>query len=107
MSQFKPERPKAPQEVEAPSIRFLAEQDGIPERMLKQKLVEFFKRDQSVTIAYLARIAFGNQSQIGVALCLKTQFGPDRGIAEKVGWIFGLIFGAHEHLDIVFLRDSQ
>jgi hypothetical protein len=40
-------------------------------------------------------------------LALRTQFGPDTGMAEKVGAIFGTLFNATEHLDILFLTDSQ
>jgi hypothetical protein len=43
----------------------------------------------------------------GVALCVKTQCGADRGLAEKIGAIFGMIFNAHEQLDIIFLSDQQ
>jgi hypothetical protein len=47
------------------------------------------------------------ENQSGVALCLKTQFGPDRGLAEKIRAVFKTIFNAHEHLDIMFLSSRQ
>jgi hypothetical protein len=105
MSWFKPSLPKHPQEMRVPQVRFLSEQDGPPEQLLKNRLTEFFQHDKSVRRAYLAKVALGEQSS--VALCLKTQFGADRGLAEKIGGIFGMIFNAHEHLDIIFLDDQQ
>jgi hypothetical protein len=107
MSWFNPKSKKHPEEIQVPKIRFLGEQDGVPERELKTRLVEFFQRDQSVVKAYLARVAYDERSRVAVALCLRTQFGPDRGVAEKVGKIFASMFGAHEHLDIMFLGDDD
>jgi hypothetical protein len=95
-----------PQKIQVPQFRFVGEQDGPPERELKQRLVEFFKRDQSVKAAYLARVAF-DESRIGVALCLRTQFGADPGMAEKIGRIFASMFGSQQHLDIIFPTVEQ
>ena len=105
MSWFNPKSKKHPEEIQVPQLQFLGEQDGPPERELKSRLAEFFRRDQSVNTAYLARVAYGDTS-LAVTLCLRSQFGPDRGLAEKVGTIFASMFGGHEHLDI-FLSEAQ
>ncbi|SRR6266480_412992 len=105
MSWIKLSLPNHPHEMRVSELRFLGEQDGAPERLLKSRLTEFFQRDKSVHRAYVAKASF--EGQIGVALCLRTKFGPDRGLAEKIGTIFGTIFNAHEHLDIIFLSDQQ
>jgi hypothetical protein len=55
--------------------------------------------------AYLAQISSGDQS--GVALCLKTDHGPDPNLVREIGAIFADIFGGHEHLDILFLNETQ
>jgi hypothetical protein len=107
MSWLNPKSKKHPQEIHVPKIRFVGEQDGVPERELKSCLVEFFQRDQSIVKAYLAQVAYSQQSPTAVALCLCSQFGPDRGVAEKIGKLFGSMFGGHEHLDIIFLEDQQ
>lgn len=86
-------------------IQFLGEQDGPNEQLLKDRLSEFFKRDRSVYAAYLARVDTGGQTS--VALCLKSQFGLDRGLAEKIGAIFKTIFNAQVHLDIMFPSATQ
>jgi hypothetical protein len=94
---------KHPQKIQVPKLRFIGEQDGVPERQLKSRLVELFQQDQSVVVAYLANVAYGDQSLANVTLCLRRQFGPDSGLAEKIGNIFAKMFGRHEHLDIIFL----
>lgn len=105
MSWFKRQSPKHPQELRVPAVVFLGEQDGPTEQLLKDRLSEFFKRDLSVYVAYLARASFGGQTS--VVLCLKTQFGPDRGLAEKIGMIFKTVFNAQVHLDIMFPSAAQ
>lgn len=88
-------------------LKFCGEQEGPPERELKERLVQFFQRDQSVTAAYLARVAYADQSSVNVALCLRTRFGSDPGLAEKIGRLFASMFGPREHLDIVFITGEQ
>jgi type III secretion system (T3SS) SseB-like protein len=105
MSRIKPSAPNHPQEMQVSEVQFLGEQDGPPERLLKNRLTEFFRRDKSVHRAYLARTSL--EGQASVALCVKTEFSADRGLAEKIGAIFGMIFNAREHLDIIFLSDQQ
>lgn len=107
MSWLKPKSKQHPQSVHVPQLRFIGEQDGLPERELKERLAEFFKHDQSVRAAYLARVSYGDPSPVSVALCLRTQFGADPGMAEKIGRIFASMFGSHEHLDMVFLSPEQ
>ena len=105
MPRFKPSAPNHPQEMRVAEVQFLGEQEGAPERLLKTKLTEFFQGDKSVDRAYLARTKL--EGEPTVALCLKTQFGADAGLAEKIGAIFGMIFNAREHLDIIFLNEQQ
>jgi SseB protein C-terminal domain len=106
MSQFNPTSKKDAEEFQVPQVRFLGEQDGAPERELKCRLAQFFQSDQSITTAYLARVAYGDEC-FAVALCLRAQLGPDRDLAGKVGKIFASLFGGHEHLDIIFLSKIQ
>ena len=88
--------PEAPREIHVPGVRFLREQDGSPERLLKSRLLESLKQRAGVQHAYLAQISSGGQS--GVALCLKTDHGPDPNLVREIGAIFAAIFGGHEHL---------
>jgi hypothetical protein len=96
----------AAKELQVANIQFLGEQAGKAECILKEKLVEFFNRDQSVKTAYLARfIGFGTPAN--AALCLRTQFGSDQGMVEKIGTIFATVFEEPARLNIVFLNDEQ
>ena len=95
------------EEICASEIYFVGEQDGRSERLLKDKLTDFFRRDESVNKAYLAKVNFAEDKNASVVLGLQTQFGPDKGMVAKIGAIFALVFNAEEHLDILFLTDSQ
>jgi SseB protein C-terminal domain len=103
---MRPSRRKS-KDIRVPSVRFLGEQDGPPERLLKDRLADFFRRERIVSRAYLARADFEEGKDVTVVLALRTQFGPDDGLVEKVGTIFADVFDAKEHLDILFLTDSQ
>jgi hypothetical protein len=98
--------PKTFAEVRVPGVRFVGEQNGRPERLLKDRLVELFRQDKTLSAAYLARVDLGNGS-IGVVLALRATSGPNKQIIEKVGSIFALIFAGKEHLDILFLSETQ
>jgi hypothetical protein len=97
--------PKEPRAIRVPGVRFLREQDGKPERVLKDRLVESFKQREEIQRAYLAQISSGDQA--GVALCIRTRHGPDPSIVREAGVIFAGIFVKQEHLDILFLNEAQ
>ena len=91
--------------MRVPEVRFLGEQDGKPERLLKGRLAESFKPRGEVQRAYLAQVISGDQ--VGVALCLKTRYGADPNLVREIGSIFASIFAKKAHLDILFLSESQ
>lgn len=87
-------------------LQFLGEQDGGPERELKERLVEYLRQSSKVQAAYLARVAYGG-SAVNVALCVRSEGGPDRDVAESAGRIFASMFGRHEHMDVIFVDQGQ
>lgn len=93
------------QEREVPEIHFLGEQDGSPERMLKEQLSMAFVFHRKLVRAYLAQIRYADE--VGVALCLSCVDGSSQKLVEVVGRIFRSIFSGREHLDIVFVGESQ
>jgi len=95
------------QEMQAPQMRFLGEQDGPPERELKTALIDFFRSNSSVHAAFLVRAAYGEAGTVNVVLCLRTQSGDDPKLAGRIGRVFASMFGSHEHLDILFLDDER
>ena len=93
------------QELRVLHVRFIGEQDGLPERLFKHRLVGLFGCEKTVDMAYLARVDLGGVH--GVALCLRAASGSRGSIIASVGQIFSLIFSGQEHLDILFLSESQ
>jgi type III secretion system (T3SS) SseB-like protein len=86
-------------------VRFLGEQDGPPERQLKQTLRTFFSGTPGVRRAYLARVAYATSSEQHVALCLAAPEAAD--LASRIGAEFSRFFGASTHLDVLFLGAGQ
>jgi len=95
------------EQIHVSKIRFVSEQDGPPERELKSSLIALFENERGVKSAYLARVTYGDQSPVIVALCLRVQSGSNRGIAESAGRVFASMFGKHQHLDVIFLSFAQ
>jgi SseB protein C-terminal domain len=93
------------QELHVSEIQFLGEQDGPPERMLKERLSAAFVFHRQLDRAYLALVRYADET--GIALCLSCADRTNRKLAEVVGEVFGSIFAAHEHLDIVFVGEDQ
>jgi hypothetical protein len=96
------------QEVAAPVVRFIGEQDGPAERELMMQLIQCFGGHQNINAAYLAKVSYGNESSTHVALCLRIQSENNRpAICERISGIFAAMFSRHEHLDILFLKTEQ
>lgn len=87
------------------SLEFLGEQKGLPETLLKDRLVHCLRNCRGVARAYLAQVQA--EGQFGVALCVRNASGADADLVRDIGEIFAGIFGAQEHLDIFFLEDAQ
>jgi hypothetical protein len=93
-------------EIHVPGVRFVGEQDGPSERLLKARLADMFRLDSTVCAAYLVRADLGS-GNIGVVLGLRTASGPSKQIVEDVGKVFASIFARSQHLDILFLSQRQ
>jgi hypothetical protein len=91
-----------------PSVRFICEQTGPSEAQLTGKLVRSFASGRLVERAYLVRVSFGDLGPTGVVLAIRTSSGGEEpSLLPIVGSAFASIFGPHEHLDIVFVREDQ
>jgi len=100
-------KPKTTQEIRASGIRFLNEQDGQNERLLKQSLFPLLSKNSSVDLAYLVRTEYEKPKEQGVALCLVTTPGPDKGLIEEVHQLFRKMAPRGAKLDIMFPSSSQ
>jgi hypothetical protein len=95
------------QEVRVSDVRFLREQDGPNERVLKQDLILLFNRNECIKKAFLARVAYGPNVPEGVALCVKSIAGPDMELVKSIQLVFASTFRKTEHLDILFVDAAQ
>jgi hypothetical protein len=111
--------PEGPQELRVHGLRFLREQDGEPERLLKHQLIEQFSRRGVVERAYLARIWTGDEVVVG--LCIVRREGrlgrfvtsvrdprrPDRRLLIDVQAAFQTLFGRQASLDILWITPAE
>lgn len=88
-------------------VRFIAEQIGFPENEFKLELVQLFHGYPKRVRAYLAQVEYDGCKDVDVAICLRMETGEDEKLTENVAAIFKKMFGGHEHLDIIFLKDGQ
>jgi hypothetical protein len=94
-----------PEEHPISQITFVGEQDGKPERELKQELVKFFSSRLDIESAYLARVHYDKPEDWHVALCLVGE--PNEEVLGEVGNIFYTMFGQDSHMDVILLNDTQ
>lgn len=95
------------EELKVRTIHFLGEQDGVPERELKDELRKLFQNHNGVLSAYLARVTYSGQTSSDVALCLSSNDEEAAFLVSQVQHIFASMFGADQHLDIVFVNAEQ
>ena len=92
-------------EVRPTSIKFIGEQDGPREKMLKAALAMLFQADNIVKRAYLARLDIGEGFTVG--LCIKANPLPDLSYPDKINELFMKVMGPGGYLHILFLTDDQ
>lgn len=88
-------------------VRFVSEQIGIPENEIKEEIAGMLKDHSRASRAYLAQVEYDKEKYFSVALCIFLEHGEDEKLANDIASIFRRMFGPHEHLDILFLSDSQ
>ena len=101
-------------------VQFVSEQDGPPERELKDRLAETL-RPMGIRKAYLAVVSYderkgpqnaagdGNALATTVALCLSLgdAAAEKHDIVQRASHDFASMFGPTQHMDIIFLTDQQ
>ena len=107
MSWFKRRNSRPAEKLTPPVIKFLGEQDGSPERDLKSRFINLFREKPTIQRAYLARADYGDATGANVALCVKSSASEDMALVSGVSAIFAEMFGIHEHLDVLFVREDQ
>jgi SseB protein C-terminal domain len=92
------------EELIAHALTFVGEQDGPPERMLKERLSELFAGCKNPLKAYLARVRYREARGESVCLCLSVSGGEEKPLLEAVHSLFAQQFNRAVHLDILFLN---
>lgn len=92
-----------------PQVRFLREQKGPTEAKLTAKLSQGFASSGLVLRAYLVRVSYlSGPSAMNVVLAIRAKGGgQERELLPGINAAFASIFGSHEHLDILFIREDQ
>lgn len=90
----------------AKTMRFVGEQDGVPEREFKERVVPLLDGNAVVERGYLARVGYDSSSSDVVALCLLAQ-SPQDALLREIGAVFASMFRREQHLDILFIDRDQ
>ena len=90
----------------AKTMRFVGEQDGVPEREFKERVVPLLDGNAIVERGYLARVVYESSSSEVIALCLVAR-QPQDALLREIGAVFASMFGRDQHLDILFIDRDQ
>jgi len=94
-------------QLDVAGVKFICEQDGESERLLKARLIELFEAKRHVNAAFLVRVRYEDHSNEVVALCLVAGAGKEEVIVGDVNSVFAALFGRDQHLDIIFVDSVQ
>lgn len=94
---------RKPEQIVQPTVEFVGEQDGPPERELKAGLASLFATRAQVSRAYLCRVRYTDR---GGAVALAVVAPEDARLAADIGQVFRQMFGPSMFMDIMFL-DSR
>lgn len=97
---------KHTQKLRVPEIFFIGEQTGAVETEAKQFITGILEQYSSVKAAYLCQLTYKKDSTIHIALCLRSDV-EEKMIIQQVSEIFPQMFNSEQHLDIIFIGDSQ
>lgn len=97
-----------PSALKTAKIQFLGEQDGLPERELKRALMGCLASCGSqVAVAYLMRVSYVETPGVQIALCMRVEESDCAELMSCIGNVFRRLFGATQHMDILFLSEVQ
>ena len=89
-------------------VNFVVEQNGVSEREFKNALIPILSNHDEPVRAYLVQTTYDeNNIEFNVALCFMVEDKEDVSLLSNSMKIFKSMFGAKEHLDIIFLNREQ
>jgi hypothetical protein len=86
-----------------PEFRFARPTDGTIERKLKASLSERLRGNPNVTAAYLARIRRSGSAHDLLALCVRTEVGPDQHVVRLAHDVCGSVGIERPPVEVIFL----
>ncbi len=92
------------EKMNVPTISFLGEQDGAPERELKESLVRLLPK-LAVRRAYLVRVLYEKPETELVALRLSGP--PSEQVVSEIAQVFSSMFNEESALDIMFVAEEE
>ena len=95
-----------PDQFHSSQVKFIGEQDGIPEQVLKKTIGDYLIDRNANCRAYLARVRYPAEVDWSVAVCVCGRVNIEK-IDAAVGVIFSEMFKTDEHLDIVQISEHQ
>ena len=98
---------KPPEDFVPSIIEFIGEQDGKPERLLKDRLASYFVDSRVNCRAYLAKVDYKDENPFSVALCLFLSSPESSSLQSDIGDIFASLFRRNEHLDTIKITADQ
>jgi hypothetical protein len=87
-------------------IHYIKEQDGIPERDLKDALKKVFDSYAGVSKAYLVYVTYDEAPEGSVALCVLST-SREVKLVDEMQSAFKSLFRRGEHLDIMFVNSTD
>jgi hypothetical protein len=88
-------------------IRFLREQDGPPERKLKQLVLPVLREDRQVQRVYLASVQLAEADSPSVMMAVVREQGGARDLNDRIAAVFHELFSTKNSLDVAFITASQ
>ena len=93
--------------IQTGPILFLGDQDGKTEQELKKQLSGCFSTNAGVESAYLMRVSYETTFGPHVALCINSKASNHSELLRYIGDVFHRLFHATQHMDILFVSESQ
>ena len=88
-------------------IRFLGEQDGLPEQEIKARWKPILASFPDILRAYLAIVSFDGSQTYQVALCIRSRTSDDLRLVDALAQPFREMFNNATPLDIMFLNETE
>ena len=87
-------------------IKFIKEQNGDEESVLKKEYENYYIENKIDCLAYLMRVEYDNVPAFNVAMCLKIESKVYDDHKENLSKIFTNRYSENEHLDFIVLSDK-